>query len=92
MISRTLISVFCAGLCNLAAVAAPPTATLNAFDRYAAVVEDRIRSDSSTASFLRVLPDESQRARVRKGEVLAESGQGLGLKPEIAIPHGQVQH
>jgi hypothetical protein len=92
MISRTLISAFCAGLCNLPAVAAPPTATLNAFDRYAAVVEDRIRSDSSTANFLRVLPDESQRARVRKGEVLAESGQGLGLKPDIAIPHGQVQH
>jgi len=92
MISRTLISAFCAGLCNLPALAAPPTATLNAFDRYAAVVEDRIRSDSSTANFLRVLPDESQRARVRKGEVLVESGQGLGLNPDIAIPNGQVQH
>ena len=92
MISRTLISAFCAGLCNLPAIAAPPTATLNAFDRYAAVVEDRIRSDSSTANFLRVLPDESKRARVRKGEVLVESGQGLGLRPAIVIPNGQVQH
>src|SRR5712691_2571732 len=54
MISRTLISAFCAGLCNLPAVTAPPTATLSAFDRYGPVVEDRIRSDSSTANFLRV--------------------------------------
>ena len=36
--------------------------------------------------------DESKRVRVRKGEVLAESGRGLGLKPDIAIPNGQVQH
>jgi hypothetical protein len=92
MTSRTLITAFCAALCNLPAVAAPPTATLNAFDRYAVVVEDRIRSDSSTANFLRVLPDESKRARVRKGEVLVESAQGLGVRPDIAIPNGQIQH
>jgi hypothetical protein len=92
MISRILITAFCAALCNLPGVAAPPTATLNAFDRYAAVVEDRIRSDSSTANFLRVLPDESKRARVRKGEVLVESAQGLGVRPDIAIPNGQIQH
>lgn len=79
-------------LCNLPAVAAPPTATLHAFDRYAAVVEERIRSDYSTANFLRVLPNESTRAQVRKGEVLVESAQGLGLRPDIAIPNGQVQH
>jgi hypothetical protein len=92
VISRTLISAFCAGLCNLAAAAAPPTATLSAFDRYVAAVEHRIRSDSSTANFLRVLPDESKRAQVRAGQVLVESGQGLGLKPDIAVPNGQVQH
>jgi hypothetical protein len=92
MISRTLITAFCAALCNLPAVAAPPTATLNAFDRYAAVVEDRIRSDSSPANFLRVLPSESKRARVRKGEVLVESAQDLGMRPDIAIPNGQIQH
>src|ERR1035437_5238615 len=92
MISRTLITAFCAALCNLPAIAAPPTATLNAFDRYAAVVEDRIRSDSSTANFLRILPDEFKRARARKGEVLVESAQSLGLSPDIAIPNGQVQH
>jgi hypothetical protein len=86
------MAALCASLCNLPAVAAPPPATLSAFNRYAAVVEDRIRSDSSTASFLRVLRDESKRARVRKGEVLVESSQALGLKPNIAIPHGQVQH
>jgi hypothetical protein len=92
IISRALISAFCAGLCNLPAVAAPPKATLNAFHQYAAVVEDRIRLDSSTANFLRVLPDESKRARVRRGEVFVESGQALGLKPDIAISNGQVQH
>jgi hypothetical protein len=46
VISRTLIGAFCAGLCNLAAVAAPPTATLSAFDRYVAAVEHRIRSET----------------------------------------------
>lgn len=92
MTSRTLITAFCTALCNFPAVAAPPTATLNAFDRYATVVERRIRSDSSTANFLRVLPDESTRARVRKGEVLVESAQGLGVRPDIAIPNGQIQH
>lgn len=92
MISRTLIGVSCAALWNVAAAAAPPAETLRAFDRYAAAVEDRIRSDSGTANFLRALPDESARARVRKGEVLVESAQALGLKPDIAIPKGQVQH
>jgi hypothetical protein len=92
MISRTLMAALCASLCNLPAVAAPPAATLSAFNRYAAVVEDRIRSDSSTANFLRVLPDESKRERVRKGEVLVESAQGLGVRPDIAIPNGQIQH
>jgi len=92
MISRTLIGALCATLCNLPAVAAPPLATLNAFDRYTAVVEDRIRSDSSTANFLRVLPDESKRARARRGEVLVESAQVLGVRPDTAIPKGQVQH
>ncbi len=92
MISTRLISAFCAGLCILPTVAAPSTATLSAFDRYVAVVEDRIRSDSSTANFLRVLPDQSKRAQVRAGQVLVESGQSLALTPDIAIPHGQVQH
>lgn len=92
MISRILISAFCATLCNLSAVAAPPAATLSAFDRYAAVVEDRINSDSTTANFLRVLPHEPGQARVRDGEVVVESAQALGLKPNIAIPNDQVQH
>jgi len=92
MISRILISAFCATLCSLSAVAAPPGATLSAFNRYAAVVEDRINSDSTTANFLRALPDESRRARVRNGEVVVESAQALGLKPNITIPTGQVQH
>ena len=92
MTSRTLITVFCAALCNLPAGATPSTATLNAFDRYAAVVEDRIRSDFSTANFLRILADESKRARVRKGEVFVESAQTLGVRPNIAIPDGQIQH
>jgi hypothetical protein len=92
MNSRTLITAFCAALCNLPAVAAPPAATLKAFDRYAAVVENRIHADSPTANFLRILPDESKRARVRKGEVLVESAQALGVRPDIAIPHGQIQH
>ena len=92
MISRALLSAFCAVLGDLPAPAAPPPATLKAFDQYAAVVEDRIRSDSGTANFLRVLSDESKRARARKGEVLVESAQHLGLKPDIAIPNGQVQH
>jgi hypothetical protein len=92
MTSRTLITAFCAALCNLPAGAAPSTATLNAFDRYAAVVEDRIHSDFSTANFLRVLADESKRARVRKGEVLVESAQNLGVRPNIVIPNGQIQH
>jgi len=76
----------------LPAVAAPPAATLSAFERYAAVVEGRIRSDYSTTKFLRILPDESKWARVHKGEALVESAQALGLKPDIAIPDGQVQH
>jgi len=92
MISRTLTTAFCAAVCNLPALAAPPMATLNAFDRYVAVVEDRIHSDSSTEKFLRVLPDESKRARARRGEVLVESAQVLGVRPDIAIPKGQVQH
>jgi len=92
MISRTLISAFCVGLASLPAVAAPPAATLSAFERYAAVVEGRIRSDYSTTKFLRILPDESKWARVHKGEALVESAQALGLKPDIAIPDGQVQH
>ena len=92
VISRALISALCAGLCNLSAVASPPVATWNAFSQYAAVAEDRMRADSTTANFLRVLPDESRQARVRKGEVLVESAQSLGLKPNIAIPNGQVQH
>lgn len=92
MISRILIVMVCGWLCNFPVDAAPPAATLNAFDRYAAAVEDRIRSDSSTANFLRILPAESKRLRVRTGEVLAESGQSLGLKPDVAIPNGQVQH
>ena len=93
MISRTLIGVFCAALGNVAvAAAAPPAETLQAFDRYAAAVEERIRSDAGTANFLRALPDESKRARVRRGEILLESAPALGLKPEIAIPKGQVQH
>ena len=92
MQSRTLISAFCAALCNLPALAAPPQATLNAFDRYAAVVENRIHSDSSTGNFLRVLADESQRARVRKGEVLVENAEDLGVRPDIVVPNGQIQH
>jgi hypothetical protein len=92
MTSKRLITAFCAALCNSPAVAAPPSATLTAFDRYAAVVEGRIRSDSSTANFLRVLPDEFKRARARKGEILVESAQGLGVRPDIAIPNGQIQH
>lgn len=92
VISRILISAFCAGLYCLPATASPPVATRNAFGRYAAVVEDRIRAASTTAQFLRVLPDESRQARVRNGEVLVESAQALGLKPSIAIPSGQVQH
>ncbi len=85
-------SFLCAALCELAALGAPPPATLSAFDRYAAIVEDRIRADSPAATFLRLLPDEARRARARKGEVLAESAQGLGLGPDIAIPNGQIQH
>lgn len=92
MISRTLIGVFCAALWSAGADGAPPTETLRAFDQYAAAVEERIRLDAATANFLRALPDESTRARARKGEVLAESAQALGLKPAIAIPRGQVQH
>lgn len=92
IISGTLTAVFCATLCNLPAPAAPAVGTLKAFDQYAAAVEERIRSDSGTAKFLRALPDESARARVRKGEVLMESAEALGLKPAIAIPKGQVQH
>jgi hypothetical protein len=91
LIPTARIGVFYAALWNVAA-AAPPAETLKAFDRYAAAVEDRIRSDAGTANFLRALPDESARARVRKGEVLMESAQALGLKPAIAIPKGQVQH
>ncbi len=91
-IPRVPIGLFCATLWNVVAAAAPPAVALEAFDRYAAAVEDRIRSDSGTADFLRALPDESRRARVRKGEVLAESAQAMGLKPDIAIPNGQVQH
>jgi hypothetical protein len=81
-----------AALCDLAAIGAPPPATVSAFDQYAAAVEDRIRTDSSTANFLRVLPDESRRARARQGEILAESAGGLGVRPDIAIPNGQIQH
>lgn len=92
MFSRTLIAASSVVLCATPAVAAPPTATLNAFDRYAAVVEDRIRADRSMAGFLRVLPDQYKRARVREGEVLVESAQSLGVRPDIAIPKGQVQH
>ncbi len=92
MLSRTLITAFYVALGNMIAVGAPPAATLNAFDRYAAVVEDRIGRDSSTETFLRVLPDESKRARVRNGEVLVENAQALGVRPEIAIPNGQIQH
>jgi hypothetical protein len=55
-------------------------------------VEDRIRADSTAANFLRVLPDESKRAQARAGQVLVESGQSLGLNPEVAIPNGQIQH
>ena len=55
-------------------------------------MEGRIRSDYSTTKFLRILPDESKWARVHKGEALVESAQALGLKPDIAIPDGQVQH
>jgi len=32
------------------------------------------------------------RARVRKGEVLVESAQDLGVRPDIVIPTGQIQH
>jgi hypothetical protein len=87
-----LAPAFCAALCNMTAIAAPPAPTLNAFDRYAAIVEDRIGRDASTETFLRVLPDEAKRARVRSGEVLVESAQSLGVQPDIAIPNGQIQH
>jgi hypothetical protein len=86
------ISVFCAAAWNVAAAVAPPAETLRAFDQYTAAVEKRIHSDRGTANFLRVLPDESERARVRRGEILVESASALGLKPDIAIPKGQVQH
>jgi len=92
MSCRVLIGAFCAGLFSLPAAAAAPEAALDAFDRYAAVVENRIRSDATTANFLRALPDESKRTRARRGEVVVESGRALGLKPDIVIPHGQVQH
>jgi hypothetical protein len=87
-----VVSAFYAALCNMTVSAAPPAATLDAFGRYASVVEDRIARDSSTETFLRVLPDESKRARVRSGEVLVESAQALGVTPDIAIPNGQIQH
>jgi len=92
MNSKTWIAAFCSTLCNCSTFAAPPVATLSAFTQCATVVESRIRSDYSTTNFLRVLPDESRRARVRRGAVLVKSAQGLGVRPNIAIPNGQVQH
>lgn len=92
MISRTWISAFGASLGVLPLLAQPPAATLHAFDRYASAVEDRIRADYPAATFLRVLSDEPRRARARRGEMIVESAQSLGVRPDVAIPNGQVQH
>jgi hypothetical protein len=38
------------------------------------------------------LSDESKRTRARNGEVIVESAQVLGVRPDMGIPNGQVQH
>jgi hypothetical protein len=80
-----------ASLAPRAVIAQPPPETIRAFRQYSASVAARVKEDQSAGTLLR-LASGSRLARLRAGQILTVSAGSLGLRPEIAIPHGQVQH
>ena len=74
-----------------ATTAQPAPETIQAFQRYSSAVETRILKDESAGTFLRVAAG-PRLPHLGDGEILTVSAGSLGLRPDIPIPRGQVQH